>query len=85
LHSALCLSHAGADINARDFIAYNLIPASLGNWVGGAIMVATTYAFIYGTPAKELNAWWDRRAAARAQGQQAQGNPQYPLHAPNKQ
>lgn len=83
---ALCwLSNAGADINARDFVAYNLIPSSLGNWVGGAVMVASVYAFIYGTPAKELNAWWDRRAAAaQAQAAQAHANPQYPLHTPHK-
>ena len=43
----------GAPLTARQIIVDNLIPSTLGNWVGGAICVATVYAFIYGrTPTR---------------------------------
>lgn len=38
----------GAPLTAQQIIVNNLIPATLGNWVGGAICVSTVYAFIYG-------------------------------------
>jgi formate/nitrite transporter FocA (FNT family) len=28
----MAIAH-GADISARDFVAYNLIPATIGNWI----------------------------------------------------
>lgn len=30
----------------------NLIPATIGNWVGGAVFVAGLYSFVYGNPVK---------------------------------
>ena len=43
----------GAPLTAKQIIVDNLIPATLGNWIGGAICVSTVYAFIYGrTPLK---------------------------------
>jgi len=29
----------GADINARDFVAYNLIPSTIGNWIVSELAV----------------------------------------------
>lgn len=49
----------GAPINARQFVWENLIPATLGNWVGGAICVATTYAFAFGAPGQKVMKWFD--------------------------
>jgi formate/nitrite transporter FocA (FNT family) len=51
----------GAPIDAQLFVAYNLIPSTLGNWVGGAICVSTVYAFIYGLPPKVIFAWVDSK------------------------
>lgn len=43
---------SGAPITPADWLTKNLVPATLGNMVGGALCVATSYAFIYGAPAK---------------------------------
>ncbi|KIY95007.1 hypothetical protein MNEG_12953, partial [Monoraphidium neglectum] len=48
----------GAPLDARDVIVGNLIPTTLGNWVGGAVCVATVYAFAYGAPNKKVTEWW---------------------------
>lgn len=53
----------GAPVSAKAFVWHNLIPATLGNWIGGAICMATVYAWIYGTPAKHFAAWCERRGA----------------------
>ncbi|SMC28279.1 formate/nitrite transporter [Andreprevotia lacus DSM 23236] len=42
---------AGLDVTTGDFIIHNLIPATLGNIVGGAIMVGLPYAWLYSAPA----------------------------------
>lgn len=42
----------GAPITARDFITKNLIPVTLGNTISGAIFVAMSFGFSYGTPEK---------------------------------
>jgi hypothetical protein len=55
----------GAKLSAKDVIAHNLIPATLGNWVGGAVCVATVYALAYGLPGKKVGDWL---AAARLEG-----------------
>lgn len=55
----IAISH-GANITASQFIWNNLIPATLGNWVGGAVCVATVYAFVFGTPGKQINERIDR-------------------------
>jgi hypothetical protein len=36
--------------------ATSLPAATIGSWIGGAICMATVYAFIYGKPAKALTA-----------------------------
>lgn len=42
------------------FIAKNLIPATIGNWIGGAIMVGVFHACVYGTTIpKAKDAIWD--------------------------
>lgn len=39
----------GADVTFAGFVFRNLLPATLGNMVGGALMVGTLYAVIYRT------------------------------------
>lgn len=39
--------------------------ATIGNWIGGAICMATVYAFIYGKPPKQLFAWLEKRELQR--------------------
>jgi hypothetical protein len=51
----------GAPVTARQFVASNLIPATIGNWIGGAICMATVYAWVYGSPPQQLAAWWEQR------------------------
>ncbi len=38
---------AGADITVVDFALNNLIPATLGNIVGGALLIGLPYAWLY--------------------------------------
>jgi formate/nitrite transporter len=40
----------GAEVTVKGILWDNLIPATLGNWVGGAIFVAALYSFVYGKP-----------------------------------
>ncbi|KAI8468701.1 MAG: Formate/nitrite transporter-domain-containing protein [Monoraphidium minutum] len=69
----------GAPLSAYDVIVGNLIPTTLGNWVGGAVCVATVYAFTYGTPNKRVSDWFDslhfggRRAAHKKAAAAAAG------------
>ncbi|GLC33079.1 hypothetical protein PLESTB_000372800 [Pleodorina starrii] len=44
-------------ITWRDFVAKNLIPATIGNWIGGAIMVGALNAAFHGT---KINEWKDQ-------------------------
>lgn len=37
-------------LTAYEVVVKNLIPSTLGNWIGGAVCVATTYALAYGKP-----------------------------------
>jgi hypothetical protein len=46
--------------------------ATIGNWIGGAICMATVYAFIYGKPPKQFFAWLEQRKLQRQQ--QARAN-----------
>ena len=38
---------SGADITVGQFATANLIPATLGNWVGGALLIGLPYAWLY--------------------------------------
>jgi formate/nitrite transporter len=38
---------SGADITVAQFVTANLIPATLGNWVGGALLIGLPYAWLY--------------------------------------
>jgi formate/nitrite transporter len=38
---------SGAEITAAQFVADNLVPATLGNWVGGALVIGLPYAWLY--------------------------------------
>lgn len=40
---------SGAGITIGQFLTDNLIPATLGNWVGGALLIGLPYAWIYTT------------------------------------
>ena len=54
----------GAPLTPYQIIVQNLIPSTLGNWVGGAICVATVYAFIYGrTPLRIYDFLFGRLSA----------------------
>lgn len=55
----------GAPVSAEQFVWHNLIPATLGNWIGGAVCMATVYAFIYGSPPQQLAAWYQARQRSR--------------------
>jgi len=54
----------GVPLTAYDVVVKNFIPATLGNWLGGAVCVATVYAFAYGTPNKKVGAYIDRTKEA---------------------
>ena len=60
----LALALEPGHITAYEFIVRNFIPTTLGNWVGGAICVATVYAFAYGRPNKVAGDWFDAKAHA---------------------
>jgi formate/nitrite transporter len=38
---------SGANITVGQFISDNLVPATLGNWVGGALLIGLPYAWLY--------------------------------------
>lgn len=38
----------GGDITWNTFITQNLVPVTLGNIIGGAVMVAAAYSYCYG-------------------------------------
>lgn len=42
--------YTGADIAWGDFIVRNLIPATLGNLIGGAVLVGCIYGYLYARP-----------------------------------
>ena len=44
--------YAGADITWTDFFIQNLIPATLGNFIGGAVFVGCAYTYLYLRPEK---------------------------------
>lgn len=46
----------GAPITARTFVVNNLIPATIGNLIGGGVFVATAMALSYGSLEKRINA-----------------------------
>lgn len=56
----------GADITASDFIVKNLIPATIGNLIGGGFFVATWFGMSYGSWEKvimaHVNSTWARFA-----------------------
>ncbi|KAL4440267.1 hypothetical protein ABPG75_003268 [Micractinium tetrahymenae] len=52
----------GADVTVGRWIYRNLIPATIGNWIGGAIMVGALSAGIHGTPGAKAFAAWERGA-----------------------
>jgi hypothetical protein len=56
----------GADITASEFIVKNLIPATIGNLIGGGFFVATFFGMSYGNWEKvimsHVNSIWARCA-----------------------
>lgn len=51
----------GAHGTAYDYAIGNLLPSTIGNFIGGAICIATPYAFIYGTPSRTLHVAYKRK------------------------
>lgn len=56
----------GAPLSAYDVVVRNFIPATIGNWIGGAVCVSAVYALTFGTPNKALNEWVARQQAKLA-------------------
>lgn len=44
----------GGDATFKQVIWHNLVPATIGNYIGGAFFIAAVYSFIYGKPCLEL-------------------------------
>ncbi len=40
---------SGSEITVGHFLSANLLPATLGNWVGGALLIGLPYAWLYST------------------------------------
>ncbi|PSC67641.1 formate nitrite transporter [Micractinium conductrix] len=53
---SMCL---GSGISVGTFITKNLIPASLGNLIGGVVFVGGAYACSFGAPAHAVADMWD--------------------------
>jgi formate/nitrite transporter len=45
----------GAKVTAEKIMWGNIIPATIGNWIGGALFVGTLYSFVYGKPKLKLD------------------------------
>ncbi|PRW59472.1 formate nitrite transporter [Chlorella sorokiniana] len=56
----------GAPITAAQFIRRNLIPSTLGNLLGGSILVGSAYACSLGSPGHALQDAWEARLASLA-------------------
>jgi formate/nitrite transporter len=44
----------GTPATAKQILWDNLIPATIGNYIGGAFFIAATYSFVYGKPSFKL-------------------------------
>lgn len=55
----------GESITAKEFIWNNLIPSTLGNYVGGGVCLATVYAFAFGRTPKRMGAYYDDKVAPK--------------------
>lgn len=44
---------------AAEFIKKNLIPATLGNIIGGMALVGAMYSLVYGRPGQAMSTAWD--------------------------
>ncbi|GLC41613.1 hypothetical protein PLESTB_000696500 [Pleodorina starrii] len=51
----------GENITAKQFIWHNLIPSTLGNYIGGGVCLSTVYAIAYGAPPKRIGKWLDQK------------------------
>lgn len=49
----------GEHITAKEFIWKNLIPATIGNYIGGGICLATVYALTFGSTPRRAGAYYD--------------------------
>jgi hypothetical protein len=67
---------------AGQFVVRNLIPATIGNWIGGAIMMGGVYCLAYGkSGAAWLTAWERLVAKTKALLGAVPGSPRAHLHA----
>jgi formate/nitrite transporter len=44
---------SGAPIGVDEFLTANLVPATIGNWIGGALVIGLPYAWLYARPRTE--------------------------------
>lgn len=44
----------GGEATFKQVIWHNIVPATIGNYIGGAIFIAAVYSFIYGKPSLKL-------------------------------
>eukprot|EP00290_Baffinella_frigidus_P008314 CAMPEP_0180130066 /NCGR_PEP_ID=MMETSP0986-20121125/7658_1 /TAXON_ID=697907 /ORGANISM="non described non described, Strain CCMP2293" /LENGTH=329 /DNA_ID=CAMNT_0022069791 /DNA_START=60 /DNA_END=1049 /DNA_ORIENTATION=+ len=49
----------GADISWKMIFMNNLLPVTIGNTIAGAFLVAMSYAIVFGTPGKKINAFFE--------------------------
>lgn len=49
----------GYPLTFKDFIGRNLIPSTIGNYIGGGVCLATVYAFAYGRTPKRISDWFN--------------------------
>lgn len=40
---------------------YNLVPSTIGNYIGGGVCLATVYAFAFGRTPKLVGEWVDQK------------------------
>lgn len=74
----------GADVTVGRWIYANLIPATIGNWIGGAFLVGAMATGIHGTPGKKAFSAWERGAEGLQRRTEAclpVGQPQTGAHA----
>jgi hypothetical protein len=69
----------GSPITVSDIVTKNLLPATIGNIIGGAFFVATLYAACYGSIERDFSS-----AAARAREGLAARKPEWLLPNKNK-
>jgi formate/nitrite transporter FocA (FNT family) len=45
----------GVEVTPKQILWDNLLPATIGNYIGGAFFIAAAYSFVYGKPCLKLS------------------------------